>query len=272
MTGTTPHFLTHFGLQWEQDASGMRGAARFDEKLCVPATRTPRTAALAIVTDNAAGYVGIHALGAMAFTVDLSMHVFRAPTTREIGYTCRPMRAGRRVAVLETWCTAAGDDEPFGVSVATYMIPGEPPADGPDPVIFSMPTADEPPFTPASVIDEPLDRRLGIVPVAPGVLELPHRPHVSNGRGTVQGGILSLLIERACESALGDDDHFVSGLDVRYLSAVRVGPARAEATALRADDAGGHLWCTVVDAGDGDRLVAHALVTATNPRNIRSTA
>lgn len=270
-----PHFLTHFGVEWDLDATGMTGRATFDEQLCRPGTATPRTAALAVVADNAAGYVGIHALGAMAFTVDLSMHVFRTPASRTVDYTCRPLRAGRRIAVLETWCTAAGDAEPFGVSVATYMVAGDPPANGPDPAIFTMPTADDPPFTPASVIDEPLDARLRITPVAAGVLELPHEPHVSNGRGTVQGGILSLLIERACESALAASDsgtadqgagHVVTGLDVRYLSAVRSGPARAEATALRDDDGGGHLWVTVVDAGDDDRPVAHAFVTTRSPR------
>jgi acyl-coenzyme A thioesterase PaaI-like protein len=262
-----PHFLTHFGIAWEQDAHGMAGRAEFDAQLCLPGTTTPRTAALAVVTDNAAGYVGIHALGAMAYTVDLSMHVFRTPTGRAVEYVCRPLRAGRRIAVLETWCTVAGETDPFGVSVATYMVAGEPPADGPDPVIFTMPTGDDAPFAPSSVIDEPLDARLRITQVAPGVLELPHEPHLSNGRGTVQGGILSLLVERACESALADghvdgpaDAHVVAGLDVRYLSAVRVGPARAEASALRDGEGGGHLWCTVVDAGDDDRLVAHALV------------
>jgi acyl-coenzyme A thioesterase PaaI-like protein len=265
-----PHFLTHFGIGWEQDAQGLTGRAEFDEQLCLPGTSTPRTAALAVVTDNAAGYAGIHALGAMAFTVDLSMHVFRTPTARAVGYTCRPLRAGRRVAVLETWCTVVGETDPFGVSVATYMVAGDPPADRPDPIIFTMPTGDDPPFAPRSVIDEPLDARLRITPVAPGVLELPHEPHVSNGRGTVQGGIVSLLVERACESALAGDGedrgHVVAGLDVRYLGAVRVGPARAEATALRDDDGGGHLWCTVVDAGDDDRLVAHALVNTRRAR------
>ena len=269
-------FLTHFGLQWRLDRGGMTGRATFDPELCLPGTDVPRTAALAVVTDNAAGYVGIHALGAMAFTLDLSMHVFRRPTVPRVEYTCRPLRAGRRIAVLETWCTAAGDTDPFGVSVATYMIPGDPPVDGPDPVIFAMPTADDPPFTPGSTVDEPLDARLRLSEPAPGVVEIPHEPHLSNGRGTVQGGILSLLIERACESALArsgtDDEAVVCGLDVRYLSAVRVGPARAEASALRDDEGGGHLWCTVVDAGDDDRLVAHALVTTTPSRNTRSNA
>ncbi|MFN8026586.1 MAG: PaaI family thioesterase [Acidimicrobiia bacterium] len=135
-----------------------------------------------------------------------------------------------------------------------------------------MPTGDDHPFAPPSAIDEPLDARLRITRVAPGVLELPHEPHVSNGRGTVQGGILSLLIERACESALGDDgSHVVTGLDVRYLGAVRTGPARAEVTLLRDDDGSGHLWCTVVDAGADDRLVAHALVNTAIPHSIRST-
>jgi acyl-coenzyme A thioesterase PaaI-like protein len=262
-----PHFLTHFGITWELDASGMTGGARLDPQLCLPGSSTPRTAALAILADNAAGYVGAFALDEIAPTIDLSMHVFRAPAEPTVAYTCRPLRRGRRVAVLETWFTTADDLDPWAVSVATFLGTGRP-----DAAIHAMPTAADPPFTPASALDESLDRRLGITVLAPGVLTLPRRDHVSNGRGTVQGGIVSLLIERACESALGDagdplgSTHVVTGLDVRYLGAVRDGPARAEATALRDDDGGGHLWVTVVDAGDDDRLVAHAFVTTRSPR------
>jgi len=268
MTAATapPHFLTHFAISWELDAAGMTGGATLDPQLCLPGSSTPRAAALAVLADNAAGYVGAFALDEIAPTIDLSLHVFRTPSAPTVAYKCRPLRRGRRVAVLETWFTTPGHAEPWAVSVATFLGTGRP-----DPVIHVMPTADEPPFTPASELDEPLDRRLGITVLAPGVLGLPRRDHVSNGRGTVQGGIVALLIERACESALADardpgggpigDAQVVTGLDVRYLGAVRRGPARAEASVLRDDDGGSHLWVTVVDAGDDDRLVAHAFVT-----------
>jgi len=260
--GAPPHFLTHFGISWELDASGMTGGATLDPQLCLPGSSTPRAATLAILADNAAGYVGAFALDEIAPTIDLSLHVFRTPPEPTVAYACRPLRRGRRVAVLETWFTSAGHGDPWAVSVATFLGTGRP-----DPVIHAMPTAADPPFTPASELDEPLDQRLGITVLAPGVLGLPRRDHVSNGRGTVQGGIVALLIERACESALGDardpvgGGHVVTGLDVRYLGAVRRGPARAEASVLRDDDRGSHLWVTVVDAGDDDRLVAHAFVT-----------
>jgi acyl-coenzyme A thioesterase PaaI-like protein len=64
------------------------------------------------------------------------------------------------------------------------------------------------------------------------------------------------------ESAFTDDDpHLVTGLDVRYLSSPRVGPARATAQVLRGDPTDAHCWVEVVDAGDDDRAVVHAFAT-----------
>ena len=54
----------------------------------------------------------------------------------------------------------------------------------------------------------------------------------------------------------------ITGLDLRYLNIVRVGPARAVAIPLRSDGREAHLWVEVTDAGDDNRIVVHCLATA----------
>lgn len=53
----------------------------------------------------------------------------------------------------------------------------------------------------------------------------------------------------------------VTGLDVRYLSSPRAGPARGTGTVLRSDERGTHCWVEVVDVGDDDRPCVHAFGT-----------
>ena len=66
---------------------------------------------------------------------------------------------------------------------------------------------------------------------------------------SLQGGIVALIGEVAAESLTGSQ---VVDLDIRYLSAVRVGPGRATATVLRAD----LVPVEVRDVGSENRLAA----------------
>jgi acyl-coenzyme A thioesterase PaaI-like protein len=253
-----PHFLRHLNFEFELRHDEFTGRADVPPMLRAPGTDIPRAGMLATYADHAIGFPAVELLGAIAPTLDLSLHVFRLPTSPVVTMESHPLKAGRRVAVGEAWFTAEGEPDPFAVSVATFMATTDPGDRN-----FRLPTCDEPPFAPHAPLDEPIEQRAGITEITPGTVELATHAHVSNGRGTIQGGMLALLVERACDSALGDDGHhLVTGLDLRYLGAVRVGPARATATPLRSDEQGAHFWVEIVDAGNDDRLAVHALGTA----------
>jgi hypothetical protein len=61
------------------------------------------------------------------------------------------------------------------------------------------------------------------------VVELDRVPYVTQPAGTIQGGAVALLGELAAESATGAP---VTDLELRYLSAIRVGPAQTASTLL----------------------------------------
>jgi len=74
-------------------------------------------------------------------------------------------------------------------------------------------------------------------------------PFVMQASESLQGGIVALIGELAAESLTRSQ---VLDLDIRYLSAVRVGPGRATATLLRAD----LVRVEVRDIGSENRLAA----------------
>jgi uncharacterized protein (TIGR00369 family) len=69
-------------------------------------------------------------------------------------------------------------------------------------------------------------------------MEIPLSPRVINGRGGLQGGLLATLVDiaagRATLAALPRGySTATSDMNLHFMSAVTVGPARAEATVLR---------------------------------------
>ncbi len=85
------------------------------------------------------------------------------------------------------------------------------------------------------------------------MVDIEHRPCVGNGRGTLQGAMVALVAERACETLLGAEGtpHVVTSIDLRYLSSMRVGPVRTTARVLRRHADGAQLWVEVRDLGTG---------------------
>jgi len=252
-----PHFSEHLDFRWNNDDGHFTARAEVQPTLCAPGTEWPRAGVLAMYADNLGGFMCSVGFGTPAPTLDLSVHVFRRPSSRVLHLESRHLRKGRSIAVAETWFTAKGEDEPFATAVASHMRMGDPATSN-----FSLGHAEVRRANPTAILDEPIETRAGIVVLAPGAVEIAPAPHVINGIGTLHGGVLALLTERAVESAFTDDDpHVVTGLDVRYLSSPRVGPARAVANVLRGDPTDAHCWVEVVDTGDGDRPVVHAFAT-----------
>jgi acyl-coenzyme A thioesterase PaaI-like protein len=252
-----PHFSEHLDFRWATGEGTYTARAAVQEHLRVPGSNLPRPGVLAMYADNLGGFLCSVGFGAPAPTLDLSVRVFRRPPSPVIHLESRQLREGRNVSVAETWFTAEGDDEPFATAVASHMAMGDPAER-----TFSLAYAERRRQKPTAMLDQPIAERAGIRVVGTGTVELAPAPHVINGMGTVHGGMLALLTERACEVALADVDghaHVVTGLDVRYLASPRVGPALGRGTVLRSDDAGTHCWVEVVDAGD--RPCVHAFAT-----------
>jgi uncharacterized protein (TIGR00369 family) len=97
------------------------------------------------------------------------------------------------------------------------------------------------------------------------VVEMDNRPDLANVRGALQGGLVATLIDvaagRLAGSVVGaDHDVTTADMNVHFLSPILTGPARAEATVVRAGRRLLVLAVDVVDAGR-DRLAARATLT-----------
>jgi uncharacterized protein (TIGR00369 family) len=97
------------------------------------------------------------------------------------------------------------------------------------------------------------------------VIEMDNRPDLTNVRGALQGGLVATLIDIAGGRLAGrhiteDQDVTTADMTVHFLAPVVVGPARAEATIVRA---GRRLIVTAVDVHDvgRDRLAARATLS-----------
>ena len=97
------------------------------------------------------------------------------------------------------------------------------------------------------------------------IMEMDNRPDLVNVRGALQGGLVATLIDIAAGILAGrhvgpDQDVTTADLNIHYLAPVVAGPARAEATIVRA---GKRLIVTAVDVTDvaRDRLAARATLS-----------
>lgn len=105
------------------------------------------------------------------------------------------------------------------------------------------------------------------VPATTGdyAMQMPVTPAVVNTRGGLQGGLLATLVDivAGCASLIGlpaELSAATSDLTLHFLSAVTVGPARAEATVRRR---GKRVIVTQVEVWDVGRDVLAAIATAT---------
>jgi uncharacterized protein (TIGR00369 family) len=97
------------------------------------------------------------------------------------------------------------------------------------------------------------------------ILEMDNRPDLANVRGALQGGLVATLIDIAAGRLAGrqvsaDQDVTTADMTVHFLAPVVAGPARAEATIVRA---GRRMIVTAVDVTDvgRDRLAARATLS-----------
>ena len=97
------------------------------------------------------------------------------------------------------------------------------------------------------------------------VMEMDNRPDLANVRGALQGGLVATLIDIAAGVLAGkhvgpNQDVTTADLNIHYVAPVVAGPARAEATIVRA---GKRIIVTAVDVTDvgANRLAARATLS-----------
>ncbi|UXA19876.1 PaaI family thioesterase [Mycobacterium sp. SMC-4] len=97
------------------------------------------------------------------------------------------------------------------------------------------------------------------------VIELDNRPDLVNRRGALQGGLVATLIDIAAgrladRHIAAEQDVTTADMTIHFLAPVLTGPARAEATVVRA---GRRLSVIAVDVTDAarDRLAARATLS-----------
>jgi len=236
------HVIAELGLDHWIDGPLSRGRAPVLPGMRVPGTDHLRIGVLTILADVVAGQP---AIGAITPTTDINVHVLGPPPARTIHLVSTVLKAGATLLVAETELRADDTEQPFAVSLATFMNRRLEldPADG----------------GPAPVLSRPFAERMGARRLGPGTFELDNEAELANGHhGTIQGGVMATLVELAAES-LGERPELVISLDIRFLNRVKVGPARAVARPVLSAGDQRMVGVTVTDVGDGDRVVSYAM-------------
>jgi acyl-coenzyme A thioesterase PaaI-like protein len=216
-------FLTGipFSFGIAEDNMTAAGDATITDALRAPGSPFPRPSVLATIGDFVAGIpAGLMITPTMSVTLDIVVRLVAPPRGNRLEMTGGLVKVGRSTVAGEVFYYDAGTMAPVAYSYLTFM--GSP-----------RPQDHAPAFTrgmrSVGSMQEPFPENVGAVIVEPGVVEIERTPYVVQAAGSLQGGIVALIAEMAAESLMGSP---VMDLDIRYLSAVRVGPGRATATAL----------------------------------------
>ncbi len=183
----------------------------------------------------------------VALTLDLTVRTVANPsseTSEVVEIDARPRKVGRTTLFYEVEFRDPASGALTSVSHVTFVASPRPQD--------VMPPA-RPHARSTSALDQPFADALGARVLDAGVVEAELRPYVEQSTGSMQGGVIALLAEVAAESLAGAP---VLDLDLRYLSSVRAGPARAVAHALDRVTS----QVEIRDTGREDRLCALAVV------------
>jgi uncharacterized protein (TIGR00369 family) len=96
-------------------------------------------------------------------------------------------------------------------------------------------------------------------------LEMELRPEVTNPHGSLHGGLMGALIECGAAGcavrASGSVNIVASDMNIRFLSTVKVGPARVVSEVLRRGRRNIVVQASVIDVGDDRKLVASSTLS-----------
>lgn len=265
------HFLASCGFGSFRRDGAFVGTMTTVPELCFPDSDVVRPSILVTLVDVTAGRMAALATAPkLSMTVDFHYQAWARPPVGVIVTQPHVRKAGATTVVTETFlhpADAAGSQPAgpaFAVVIGTFLAslrPGDilpPEHDRLGDILRSGPT-----------LSVPLPEHLGIVVVEPGVVEIARRQDVLNPAGTIQGGAFCVACEVGAETAATEatgSAQAVVDLDLRYLSATRVGPGRSSTVVLRVGtDDGTSPTITRVemrDPGNGDRLTGLALCSS----------
>jgi acyl-coenzyme A thioesterase PaaI-like protein len=244
-------FITEIGFMHRGAGDDVVGELVVQPHLCIPGTTVVRPSVLATVGDVMVGVLASAVTAPrVALTADLTVHTLAAAGADRLTMVGRLLKAGRTLVIGEVWFTASGHEQPAALTEISFMASPRPQD------VIPLPTADRD-FNDGR-FDRPFAEALGARVIAPGVVEMDRDPYVLQPAGTIQGGAVALVAELAAETLAA---RAVDDLQIRYLSAVRVGPARSSARALTADTA----RIEVRDTGNHDRLTTVAVARLGSP-------
>ncbi len=222
---------------------------------------TMRLGAIAPACDYAAGVLAnriVHPdwLATQTFELHLTQ-----PVTSTVTALCKPLRAGRNSVLAEAVVQDESGAE-VGRSFVTYA---------------RLPRRDDNPVPPPSTgrvdlthPDEeprlPFDEYLQLHALNDqGGIDLDHHQRICNSFGSIQGGAMAAILERAgslaAEAVIGGPARSVS-LSFHYAAQAREGPFHVDTQVLRHDSTGIFARVQLVDGGIDHRLAAVGTVVA----------
>jgi acyl-coenzyme A thioesterase PaaI-like protein len=232
-------FLQDIGYTQEISDGVSRGWLQITDELRAPGSSQVRASVLATLSDVWTGALaGMACAPKLALTLDLTARIVGDVGGDRLDIVGKLLKQGRTTIVAETDFRHPVTGAVLALSHATFMA-----SPRPQDVIGPLSAA----RSSGNALRAPIAEALGAQVLSPGVVLIERGPYVNQPAGTLQGGVVALLAELAAESLTGSR---VLELEVRYLSAVRVGPARTSAVAL--DD---HtVRVEIRDPGNDDRL------------------
>jgi acyl-coenzyme A thioesterase PaaI-like protein len=230
-----------FGFDLADDGISMVGDAIITDALRSAGSPLPRASVLATIADCMAGIPACLATAPrLAVTLDIVVRNVAARCGDHLTVAGEIVKRGRSTVASEVRFSDAKTNDLVAVSYVTFMASPRPQDQAP-PLLQGMRTTGSMPI--------PFPDYVGLRTVGPGVVEVDLVPFVMQASRTLQGGVVGLLGEVAAESLTNAP---ILDLDVRYLTAVRVGPGRATATRVGRD----LVRVEVRDRGNDDRLAS----------------
>ncbi len=204
-------------------------------------------------------------------TRDLSLQLLRPVASGTLRAHARLLQAGRQTAVIEVEIRGGADARLVAMASASFArMPAR------TEYQRGASRANHPTSRgrelglPGSRLTRPVLEQIGarLLDASAGALEVALCSYVVNSLGAVQGGVLALLADAACEAAAASaagEPRVCTDLSLRYLRLGRTGPFRSAARVLRASADAALVAVEIRDAGRGGELVTAAQGLATRP-------
>lgn len=225
-----------------------------------------RLGALSILADYVAGFSSLHTVRPdWPVTHDMAIHMTRpCPPAGELEAECRLVRAGRNNVVSETSIVSPTVGEVARAFVTFTRLPRRNDTPAAPPITRVNLTEALEVEAPRARIEDACGFRFEPGGDRPYV-EFDHSPFVENSVGAIQGGVVSLALERAAawaaELALGRPCSS-RDLHIHYLALGRNGPFHARAEVLRVAEDSITSRVSLHDTGNDDRLLALGVASA----------